>query len=272
MPKNFLLLILLSLFHRDLTAQTSIESFPLGITCNKTTILIFPSAIKSVDRGAPFVLTRQPPGVPMVLKVKAARPEFPESSLDVITMDGKIYSFTVHYESNPLRLNYRFPADSLGDTLRVTNIGRILEDFNISTTAARIGNLKRHPWGPHEKSEKMVFRLQGIYISHDVLFFQFYIRNLSQISYDIDNIRFFIEDQKKARRMASQEMELIPVYSYVNSKTIFHRTADTCVFALPKFTLSRHKFLLLKLIELHGNRNLSLKIKNRKMFKGVEIL
>jgi len=65
-----------------------IEPFHLDITFLKTTHLIFPYAIKSVDRGSPDILAQKAKGVENVLLVKAGRENFKESNLSVITADG----------------------------------------------------------------------------------------------------------------------------------------------------------------------------------------
>src|SRR3954470_1354464 len=87
---------------------TIIEPYPLKITLNKTTNLIFPYAIKSVDRGSADVLAQKAKGVENILLVKAARENFPETNLSVITADGKLYSFVLNYISNPPAINLSF--------------------------------------------------------------------------------------------------------------------------------------------------------------------
>src|SRR5687768_2136525 len=82
-------------------AITILKSYPMGITYAKTTNLIFPYAIKSVDRGSPDVLAQMAKGVDNILLVKAGSKNFPETNLTVITTDGKLYSFLVGYTSQP---------------------------------------------------------------------------------------------------------------------------------------------------------------------------
>ena len=48
-----------------------IKPYPLTIAVNKTTNLIFPYAIKSVDRGSADVLAQKAKGVENILLVKA---------------------------------------------------------------------------------------------------------------------------------------------------------------------------------------------------------
>ncbi len=64
---------------------SAIEPFHLAISFYKTTSLIFPYAIKSVDRGSKDVLVQKAKGVENILQVKAAKPNFKETNLTVIT-------------------------------------------------------------------------------------------------------------------------------------------------------------------------------------------
>lgn len=82
-------------------AQTS-----LCISTDKTTSLVFPFAIRHVDRGTQSVLVQSVKEAPTILFIKAASKDFPETNLSVITDDGSIYSFVVCYEKNPTEWVY----------------------------------------------------------------------------------------------------------------------------------------------------------------------
>ena len=82
-----------------------IESYKLEVTYNKTTNLVFPAAITSVDRGSQDILVQKATGVENILRVKADVKDFTETSLSIITADGKLYSFIVNYVKQPAYLN-----------------------------------------------------------------------------------------------------------------------------------------------------------------------
>lgn len=112
----FLLFTCETSFSQSLTGKfqtTIIEPYPLKITLNKTTNLIFPYAIKSVDRGSADVLAQKAKGVENILLVKANRENFSETNLSVITADGKLYSFILDYMSNPAAINLSFLKDRM---------------------------------------------------------------------------------------------------------------------------------------------------------------
>src|SRR5690606_26501384 len=108
------LMILLLTNFKGLAQQAaqSIPSRPIEIAFSKTTNLVFPFEIKSVDRGSKDVLAQKAGGIENVLQLKAARQDFDETNLTVITSDGKLYSFLVNYADNPSALNLSFgPAE-----------------------------------------------------------------------------------------------------------------------------------------------------------------
>src|SRR5687768_14524787 len=77
-----------------------IENIDLAISFNKTTSLVFPYSIRSVDRGSRDVLAQKAKGVENVLQVKAGRKGFAETNLTVITADGTLHQFTVTYSDS----------------------------------------------------------------------------------------------------------------------------------------------------------------------------
>lgn len=78
------------------TWQTkAIESYHVAIAFSKTTNIIFPYSIVSVDIGSRDVLAQKAKGVENVLQIKAAKDNFPQTNISIITADGKLTSFLV---------------------------------------------------------------------------------------------------------------------------------------------------------------------------------
>jgi len=105
--------------------------------------------------------------------------------------------------------------------------------------------------------------ITGFYIRGNILFIQVLLQNQSSINYDIDLMRFSIKDQRIAKRTASQEKDLQPVYVAGNRTVVAAGTKNVIVFAVPKFTIPEHQYLSFEVNELNGGRNLSLKVNNR---------
>lgn len=117
----------------------------------------------------------------------------------------------------------------------------------------------------------MKLSLNGIFIHGNVMYYRIRIDNLSDISYTIGQLRFFICDKKKAKRTASQEIEVKPLYIYHDATTINGGTEHTLVVALTKFTIPEKKYLDIQVMEKNGGRHLELHTKNKKVIKAVLI-
>ena len=104
--------------------------------------------------------------------------------------------------------------------------------------------------------------LKGIYINNDLLYLHTSVRNRSDISFDIDYIRFKIIDKKVARRTAMQENFIEPVRTYNRLTTVDGKATVRNVFVLPKLTLPDDKLLVVEIYEKGGARHQSFRIEN----------
>ncbi len=237
----------------------SIEPYRLDIAYSKTSNIIFPYAIISVDRGSKDVLTQKAKGVENILQVKAARDSFPETNLTVVTADGKLNSFVVNYASQPAVLNLSFSGAKANTIfLSPENVNQA----EIQSYAKVVATHKKKVRGIKDKDYGICLRMNGLFIQDEVIYLRINIENQSNISYDIDQLRFFIRDRKKAKRTATQEIEISPVYIQNDTDKIDGNSGQTMVFALPKFTIPDKKYLAIQLMEKNGGRNLQLKVSN----------
>ncbi|MBF9252127.1 conjugative transposon protein TraN [Pontibacter sp. 172403-2] len=244
-----------------------IEPYPLAITYFKTTNLMFPYAIKSVDRGSKDVLAQKATGVENILQVKAGKRGFNETNLTVITADGKLYSYVLSYADNPSVLNLQFstagkPADNTLFSAANPNEAVIQED------AKKVAAEKKNVRGVKDKKYGIKFRLNGLFIRDDVMYYQIKVTNKSNINYGIDQLRFFIRDQKKPKRSATQEIEIKPLDIQNDASIIAGQSERILVFALPKFTIPDKKYLAIQLMEKNGGRHLELDVHNKTIIKA----
>lgn len=245
-------------------AQLITEVQPIEITYNKTSSLVFTTSIVSVDRGSRDVLAQKAQGVNNVLQLKAARENFPETNLTVITADGRLHQFTVTYSAQPRELAASILANDSTKQDRLTPI--------IFTTKMSEPQMLHYSEGikatrsvirlVNDRSHKMTLAMRGIYSADDVLFFRLELRNRSNVKYDADYVRFFIRDKKKAKRTSSQELSIKPLFIYGNDKTVDGKTRQTVVYAVNKFTIPDAKKLHIEIMERAGGRHLALPINN----------
>lgn len=256
-------------------AQDYDELAPLNlrVSFQKTTNLIFPYAVTSVDRGSRDILVQKAKGVRNILQVKAGKEYFSETNLSVVTEDGRFYSFVVRYDSFPAVLNLQFGKnldnDLYGGPIQLSNDS--LNAAELHRTAELVRICKSRQWRTADEKYSMRLRLNAIYIRNDLFYFQVSLKNSSTINYYPDQIKFFIRDKKVARRTAHQEKIIQPKLILGPNDVITANSETAMVFALPKFTIPDKKHLYLYVTEKDGGRHLKIRIKNRQLIKAQPI-
>lgn len=250
----------------DKNRLTTIESDSVAIGYSKTTNIVFPYAIKSVDRGSQDILVQKAKGLENILQIKAAQRGFIQTNLTVVTADGKLYSFVLNYNEQSPQLNLSVNKIELErqEIYFSDESGNKEEIQEYSKLAFYEKNKIR---GGKENRHEIKFQLNGIFIHNDIMYFRLIVENSSKIKYDIDQLRFFIRDTKRVKRTATQEIEITPTYILNDVATIDGEAENTFVFALSKFTIPEDKYLAIQLMEKNGGRHLELDVKNKKIEK-----
>ncbi|MCC9137512.1 conjugative transposon protein TraN [Pontibacter silvestris] len=271
MNKTTIIALLCFLLSRlTVQAQPMQQQHTLELACRKTTSLVFPYPIKSVDRGSGGILAQVPPQVRNVLQVKAASPRFQETNLTVITADGRLYSFFVIYDESPATTLLRLEAAQATSVL-FTDAG--LNQRQLESIMSRLAEDFRFHYGMKDKAGGIKATVEGIYIRGSTLFYRVVLTNSSPVPYGIDFTRFTVRDRKKAKRTATQEEELVPLYTYgEEDRAVEAGQRKVLVFALEKHNLNRGKELVLVLFEKSGGRHLKLKIRARDILLACPLL
>jgi conjugative transposon TraN protein len=233
----------------------------LQIGFSKTTSIIFPYTIKSIDKGSAEVLVQKAKGVENILLVKAAKQHFFQTNLTVVTSDGKLYVFVLNYDDSCPDLNFK--AENAVAASR--DVLFSLENENqkrIEQCALTAYSKKKKISGLKKSKYQIRLEVNGIFIQQDVLYLRIVFENKSKINYDIDQFRFFIRDKRKSKRTASQEIELEPLYATSSSSVIPYKSEIIKVYALEKFTIPENKYLTIQMIEKNGGRHLEVDINN----------
>ncbi|KFF17738.1 conjugative transposon protein TraN [Flavobacterium hydatis] len=263
---GYLLLMTIGVFAQQTSKNnlSKIEPDSLMIAYSKTTNIVFPFAIKSVDKGSPDILVQKAKGLENILQIKAAQKGFFQTNLTVVTADGKLYSFVLNYNEESPQLNF-----SLNNT-KPTGQEIYFSDENINDQDVQEYSKlafydKKKLRGEKECDYDIDFVLNGIFIRDEVMYYRIKVTNHSTINYDIDQLRFFIRDTKKVKRTASQEIEITPIYILNNVAKIDSEAENIFVFALPKFTIPEKKYLAIQIMEKNGGRHLELHVRNSKL-------
>lgn len=252
------------------TKTSAIDPYRLAITFAKTTNLIFPYAIKSIDKGSRDILVQKAIGVENVLQLKAGRQDFAETNLTVVTADGSLYSYVLNYSEQPTGINIKVQNAQLTPNPLAVFTPDATTDL-IQGNADKVAVKRKSVRGIKKSAYGVEIELKGMFVEEDVMYLQFEFKNLSALNYDIKTLRFFIKDKKKSRRTASQEIDIKPLFVLGNGKIIRSNSEQVVVVAVPKFTIPNKQVFKVQLQEENGGRNLDLSIGNKKIFRADRI-
>lgn len=108
-----------------------------------------------------------------------------------------------------------------------------------------ISNNKYYDVSNH--SNLMKFMLNNIYTFDKYFFIDVSLENRSNIQYDIDQIRFKIEDKKQTKATNFQSVEILPLMQVNDTKTFKKNYRN--VFVFEKFTFPDEKVLTIEISE-----------------------
>jgi conjugative transposon TraN protein len=249
-----------------------IEPYQMQVTYDKTTHLIFPTAIRYVDLGSEYLIAGNAENV---LRVKASVKDFvPETNFSVITNDGRFYSFNVYYSAYPEALSYDLltmqkavDKENGNDVLfeELGNNSPSLAGLLLETIYKKDQRIVKHIGA---KSFGIQFILKGIYIHNGKYYFHTELRNRTNVPFEIDFINFKVVDKKVAKRTVVQERPIIPLRTYKPLNEIGGKAIEQNVFLLDQFTIADDKVLLIEIFEKNGGRHQTLQVENSDLIKA----
>lgn len=252
-----------------------IEPYKMEVTYNKTSHLIFPTAIRYVDLGSEYLIAGKAEDAENVLRVKASVRDFePETNFSVITNDGRFYSFNVYYSSYPEAMSYdlltmqKAVDKASGNDVLFEELGSnspSLAGLLLETIYKKDKRIVKHIGA---KSFGIQFILKGIYIHNGKYYFHTELRNRTNVPFQIDFVNFKVVDKKVAKRTVVQERPMIPLRTYKPLDDIAGKTIEQNVFLLDQFTIADDKVLLIEIFEKNGGRHQTLQVENSDLIKA----
>lgn len=252
-----------------------IEPYQMQVTYDKTTHLIFPTAIRYVDLGSEYLIAGKAEDAENVLRVKASVKDFEtETNFAVITNDGRFYSFNVYYSAYPEALSYDLltmqkavDKENGNDVLfeELGNNSPSLSGLLLETIYKKDQRIVKHIGA---KSFGIQFILKGIYIHNGKYYFHTELRNRTNVPFGIDFINFKVVDKKVAKRTVVQERPMIPLRTYKPLNEIGGKAIEQNVFLLDQFTIADDKVLLIEIFEKNGGRHQTLQVENSDLIKA----
>ena len=256
-------------------ALGKIEPYKMEVTYDKTSHLIFPTAIRYVDLGSEYLIAGKAEDAENVLRVKATVKDFePETNFSVITNDGRFYSFNVYYSSYPEVLSYdlltmqKAVDKANGNDVLFEELGNnspSLAGLLLETIYKKDKRIVKHIGA---KGFGIQFILKGIYIHNGKYYFHTEVRNKTNVPFEIDFINFKVVDKKVAKRTVVQERPMIPLRTYKPLDEISGKSTEQNLFLLDQFTIADDKVLLIEIFEKNGGRHQTLQIENSDLIKA----
>ncbi|MGJ1446963.1 conjugative transposon protein TraN [Sphingobacterium spiritivorum] len=260
---------------RTKLALGKIEPYKMEVTYDKTSHLIFPTAIRYVDLGSEYLIAGKAEDAENVLRVKASVRDFePETNFSVITNDGRFYSFNVFYSSYPEAMSYdlltmqKAVDKANGNDVLFEELGNnspSLAGLLLETIYKKDKRIVKHIGA---KSFGIQFILKGIYIHNGKYYFHTELRNRTNVPFQIDFVNFKVVDKKVAKRTVVQERPMIPLRTYKPLDDIVGKTIEQNVFLLDQFTIADDKVLLIEIFEKNGGRHQTLQVENSDLIKA----
>ena len=256
-------------------ALGKIEPYKMEVTYDKTSHLIFPTAIRYVDLGSEYLIAGKAEDAENVLRVKATVRDFePETNFSVITNDGRFYSFNVYYSSYPEALSYdlltmqKAVDKANGNDVLFEELGNNSPSLAGLLLETIYKNDKRIVKHIGAKSFGIQFMLKGIYIHNGKYYFHTELRNKTNVPFQIDFINFKVVDKKLAKRTVVQKRPMIPLRTYKPLDEIGGKLTEQNVFLLDQFTIADDKVLLIEIFEKNGGRHQTLQVENSDLIKA----
>lgn len=248
--------------------ESALPSTPLHISDQKTTHLVFPYPVTYFDLGNAGIVASKATGAENIVRVKAAGPSLSETNLTVLTSNGKLYMFTVNYQRDPAVLSFDMgAAGATAETGEAILSNSPLGQAELDTYSQQA--LKKGGSAASESANQLSLRAGAVGYKQETLFFPLHLANKSNVTYDIDFIKFYIQDKQVAKRTAEQAIELQPIYIYnAKDKKIQANSKVEQVYVFKKFTIPDQKQLIVELYEKGGGRNIKLKLSNSDLLKA----
>ena len=110
------------------------------------------------------------------------------------------------------------------------------------------------------KSLKLTMQINNVYVVNDYIFLDMTFLNSSNLGYDIDALKFSVEDKKIYKATNNQSIALHPVYQLYNQKQF--KKSYRNIYVFKKFTYPNSKVLKIRLIEEQlSGRAIEMKVK-----------
>lgn len=282
-----ILYLLLLLFSEFTLAQTAtkeclISDLPeLEITGGVNLHIISPEPIQYVDLSTEKLTGDLPSTNIARIKIKDEDPETDKSKVSahyfqngenvgIITVVAQ--SFIAQYKAvyrNSENLNIVTNFHIQPEDMQPVEIGKTafsnLELYSFAMDIAR----KKTDENPLRTSKnlKLSMQINNVYVMSDYIFLDMTFKNFTNLGYDIEDLKFSIEDKQIHKATNNQSIPLVPVFQ-LNSQKYFRKNLRN-IYVFKKFTFPNSKMMVIRLIEEQlSGRTIQMKVNYSDILKA----
>ncbi|WP_299801214.1 DUF4138 domain-containing protein [uncultured Maribacter sp.] len=238
--------------------------------------LFFPSPIRQAVSGSENFTFSYNRSIPQNFGLLQASPG-PKSNLLVVTHDGQLYSFALHYRKKLSQTNKFIPINaSIGhenQTMKVSKPQKVIDSTIVNSqknaSHSRKANhfedlcssllLKNSKNLKSKRKDGLTLTLQNIEYHNREVYLVLDIANKSGIDFELDYLKMFKVNGNPSRKSSYQKLQLVPIYAHNYPIMVKNSKDKRFVYVVSKFTLGDSEKLLFELNEERGSRTLNLK-------------
>lgn len=241
----------------------------LPVGKDKQMYIIFPGKIIYEDHGSEDIIVTKAEGVDNILAVKAIKEFKNESNISVVTNSGKFYTFSLRYTPNPEVFTFVIDKEEQ-QKVAILDEGELTTDEKNKIHEA-INKKLSADLGLKDQISGIDFEINNIFIHNNILLFRISLMNRTQINYTIDFMRLYIQDAKKSKKTAIQQLEQNILFTFDYPEEVHAHEKRTFIIAVNKFTIPDKKRLVIEIQEKNGGRHFFFKLKNKDILKCEEV-
>ena len=231
-------------------AQDTARSLPeLRVNDQVTTVITATEPVRFVDISTDRIAGDQPLGNTVRLKPKEGPAVNAEG--DVL---GVVTIITERYRVQYSLVYTTRPGEAVTDKEVLHPETRAYNNPEVSLSTEDMARFARCIWYSPAKYRNvgarrhhLDIRLNNIYTAGDFFFIDFSVENRTNIRFDIDQLRFKVEDKRKTRATNSQSVELRPSMLLESGKSFMHGYRNVAV--IRKLTFPDDKVLTIEMSE-----------------------
>ena len=252
--------LLLAAFPTVISAQQTFQEMEqLTVNENVTTVITASEPIRLVDISTDKVVGDKP--IENVIRVKPKDGEHEDGEIVAI-----VTVVTERFRSQYALIYTSRMEEAVSDKEVQLNARTAFHNPAVSMSTEEIVHYARRIWNSpakyrnvKTKRHHMVMRLNNVYTVGEYFFIDFSVENKTNLRFDIDELRFKLDDKKLSKATNAQTLDLKPVLLLDKSRFFKHGYRNVVV--LKKMTFPNDKVLTIELSEMQvSGRTISMTI------------